>query len=78
MVSQFQGIEANLDCKIILGLVLTMSINLTEEDHAVQSIIISYFSIGRALRTEAHRPETPGPGQYYNYGDQRYKFAYTK
>lgn len=37
-----------------------------------------YFSMGNSSRAEMSKSFTPGPGQYYKYENQNYKFAYTK
>lgn len=33
--------------------------------------------MGRSLRSEMNKLDTPGPGQYYHSESQKYKFAHT-
>lgn len=51
--------------------------SLTKNAHAVQSKYLTNHSMGRSLRSEMNKLDTPGPGQYYHSESQKYKFAHT-
>lgn len=61
-----------------LALALITLINMEKVDHAAQSNENFNSSMGGSSRAEMGKSFTPGPGQYYKYENQNYKFAYTK